>query len=97
MREHATNVINFEETMPPLANNELKFHQDATSCYIRGKRFSKKFTNDKTYWKVSGHVKDKYRGAAHSPRNLKFNMPNEISAVFQNGSNHGQTMIIILS
>ena len=45
LREHATNVINFEKKkMLPLTKKELKLHQDATECYICGKRF---FANDK--------------------------------------------------
>ena len=30
----------------------LKLHQDATECYICGKRFLKKLANDKKFWKV---------------------------------------------
>ena len=30
----------------------------------------------------------KYRAAAHSICNLKFNVPNEVPAVFHNGSNY---------
>ena len=36
----------------------------------------------------------KYRGAAHSICNLKFNVLNEISVVFHNGSNYGYHFII---
>ena len=47
LREHATNVINFEKKkMLPLTKKELKLHQDTTECYICGKRF---FANDKNY------------------------------------------------
>ena len=34
------------------------------------------------------HYTGKYRGAAHSICNLKFSVPNEIPAVFHNGSNY---------
>ena len=37
--------------MLPLTKKELKFYQEATECYICGKRFLKKFTNDKNYRK----------------------------------------------
>ena len=40
LREHATNVINFEKNkMQLLSKKELKLHQDATAHYICGKRF----------------------------------------------------------
>ena len=45
------------------------------------KNFKKSLAN---YWKVRDHrhYAGKYRGAAHSICNLKFNVPNEISVVF---------------
>ena len=40
LREHATNVTNFEKKkVLPLTKKELKLHQGATACYIFGKRF----------------------------------------------------------
>ena len=54
------------------------------------KRLLKPFANDANYWKVI----DKNRGAAHSICNLKFNVPNEISVVFHNGSNYDYHFII---
>ena len=50
----------------------------------------KPFANDANHWKVI----DKNRGAAHSICNLKFNVPNEISVVFHNGSNYDYHFII---
>ena len=42
LREHATNVINFEKKkMLPLTKEELKSHQDANVCCICGKRILK--------------------------------------------------------
>ena len=39
----AANLIKFEKKkMLPLTKKELKLHQDATECYICGKRFLKK-------------------------------------------------------
>ena len=40
------------------------------------------------------HYTGKYGGAAHSICNLKFNMPNKIPAVFQNGSIYDYHFII---
>ena len=50
LRENATKLINFEKKrMLPLTKKELKLHQDATECYICGKRSLRKFVNDKNY------------------------------------------------
>ena len=55
-----------------------------TACYICGKTSSKKVAKDKNYWKARDHwhFTGKYRIAAHSICNLKFNVPNEIPVVF---------------
>ena len=38
LREHAKNITDFEKKkMLPLTKEELKSHQDAKVCYIRGK------------------------------------------------------------
>ena len=63
------------------------------------KRFLKKFANDRNYRKVRDHCNftGKYRGAAHklhSICNLRFNVSNEIPAVFHNGSNYDYHFII---
>ena len=51
--EHVKNVIDFEnKKMLPSTKQELKSYQDAKVCYICEKRFLKKFTNDKNYWKI---------------------------------------------
>ena len=73
--------------MLPLTKEELKSHQDAKVWYICGKRKISKSIN---YWKVRDHCHytGKYRGAAHSICNLKFNVPNEIPVVFHDGLNY---------
>ena len=82
--------------MSPLTKEELKSYQDAKVCYICGKRFLKKFTNDKNYRKVRDHCHfiGKYRGEAHIICYLRFNVPNEIPVVFHNGSNYDHHFII---
>ena len=40
------------------------------------------------------HYACKYRGAAHSICNVRFNVPNEIPVVLHNGSNYGYHFII---
>ena len=70
--------------MLPLTKEELKPHQHAKVCYICGKTILHKFAKNKNYQEV----RHKYRGAAHSNCNLKFNVPNLIPADFHNGSNY---------
>ena len=74
----------------PLTKEELKPHQDAKVCYICGKRFLKKFANDKNYRKTRNHCHftGKYRGSAHSICNLRFNVLNEIPVGFHNDLNY---------
>ena len=75
--------------MLPLAKEKLKSHQDTKVCYICGKRILKKLSKTINYRKVRDHCHytGKYKGAAHSICNLKFNVPYEIPVVFHNGSN----------
>ena len=76
--------------MLPLTKEELKSYQEAKVSYICGKGILEKFAKDKNYQKVRNysHYTGKYRDAAHSIYNLKFNMPNEIAVVFHGGSNY---------
>ena len=97
LREHANNIIDFEKKkMLPLTKEELKSHQDAKACYIWGKTILKKLSRTTNYWNVRDHCHctGKYRGAAHSICNLKFNVPNEIPVVFHNRSNFDYHFII---
>ena len=95
LREHSKKKRkeknNFEKKkVLPLTKEELKLHQDAKVSYIFGKRILKKLSKTTNYRKVRDHChfKGKYRGAAHSICNLKFNVPNEIPVVFHNGLNY---------
>ena len=60
------------------------------------KRILKRFAKTETYGKVRDHCHHtgKYRDAAHSICNLRFNVPNEIPAVFHEGSNYDYHFII---
>ena len=82
--------------MLPLEKVELKLYQEAKVCHICGKVMLEKFAKDKNYRKNRDHCHytGKYRGAAHSICNLKFNVPNEISIVFQRDSNYDYHFII---
>ena len=76
--------------MLPLTKEELKSHQDAKVCYICGKGILKELSKIISSRKFRDycHYTGKYRGATHSICNLKFNVPNEITEVFHNGSNY---------
>ena len=58
--------------------------------YFQQKNLKKSSQKDKYHY----HYTDKYRGPAHSICNLKFNVSNEIPAVFHNGSNYDYNFII---
>ena len=91
LKEQAETIILSEKRkMLPLTKEELKSYQEAKVCYICGKRILEKFAKDKNYQKVRDHCHytGKYRDAAHSICNLKFNVPNEIPVVFHRGSNY---------
>ena len=72
-----------------LTEEELKLHEDLTECYICRNKFTQKLTREKNRWKLRDHwhFTGKYRVAADSICNLRFNAWNEISVVSQNGSN----------
>ena len=77
LRQHATNILNFEKKqMLLLTKEELKLYQDARNCCIRGKRTLQKLAKNRNYRKVKDHCHyaGKYRGAAQSICNLKFNV-----------------------
>ena len=64
--------------------------------YICGKRSSKQLAKDTYHNKIRDHchLTDKYKGAAYSICNLRFNMTNEILIVFHNGSKYDYHFII---
>ena len=76
LKEHAKYITDFEKKKMLLLTkkNELKSHEDAKECYTCGKGIQKN-TKDINYQKVRDHCHytGKYRGAAHSICNLKFN------------------------
>ena len=82
--------------MLPLTEKELKSHQNVTKCYICKKKITQKLAKDQNYQKVRDHCHfiHKYRCAAHSIWNLRFNVPSKISAVFHNRSNYDYHFIM---
>ena len=94
LRTHATKIINYEKKkMISLTIKEKIHHSEQEICFICKKEFDK---NDKKYYKVRDrcHYTGKYRGAAHNICNLRYKIPEEIPAVFHNGSIHNYHFII---
>ena len=97
LREHAKNITDFERNkILPLTKKVIKSQQDTEVCCIRGKRFMKKLVKDKHHPQVRnhGHYTGKYRGAAHTICNLRFNLPYKTPVVSHNGSNYDYRFII---
>ena len=82
--------------MLPLRRKESKSFKDANVCYVCRIKFLKNPFKNMNYGKLRCHCHytGKYRGAAHSICNLKFNVPNEILASFHNSSNYDYYFII---
>ena len=94
LREHATKIINHEKKkMIPLTKEEKIHYNEQEICYICKKEFD---TSDRKHYKVRDHCHytGKYRGAAHNICNLRYKIPEEIPAVFHNGSIYDYHLII---
>ena len=100
LREHATEIINYEKKeMIPLTNEENELYEMQKVCYICKKIFSTDKNNEnafKLYHKVRDHCHHtgKFRGAALSICNLRYKTPKEIPVVFHNGSTYDYHFII---
>ena len=91
MQKHLKIINDFEKKkMLLLTKKNVKSDQDAKLFYICGKRILWKLSKSINCWKVRDHCyyTGKYRNAAHSISDLKFNVLNEIPVVFHNCSNY---------
>ena len=81
--------------MIPLTNEENKSYKKQKVCHICKKIFSAD-DNNKNYHKVKDpcHYAGKYRGAAHSICNLRYETPKKIPIVFHNDSTYDYNFII---
>ena len=96
-REYVKHIIDFEKKKKFTVNKKrIKITSRRKSMLFCEKRILKKFATNKNYRKVSDHCHytGKYRGAAHSICNLKFNVPNEIPVVSHNGPSYDYHFII---
>ena len=96
LRERAKNIIDLEKKKNVTVNKRrIEIISGCNGMLYLCKRMLK-FTKDKTYRQVRDHCHytGKYRGAAHSSCNLKFNVPNEIPGVFHSGSSYDYHSVI---
>ena len=96
LKKHVTRIISYEKKeMIPLTKSEKKKHKKQNKCYICMEGFSTD-DDDKKHHKVRDHCHytGKYRGAAHSICNLRYNTPREISVIAHNASTCDYHLII---
>ena len=96
LKKHATKIINHKKKeMAPLTKEEECKHEKRKFCYICKKPFSFDNNNIK-YRKVKDHCHytRKYRGAADDICYLRYNIPREVPAGFNNGSTYDYHFII---
>ena len=79
--------------MTPLSSEDIKSYEKQKLCHICKKRFR---DDDKNKKKVRDHCHHArtFRGAAHSERNLRHNVPKKIPTVFDNGSTYDYYFVI---
>ena len=96
LREHATDIINYEKKdMIPLTKEE-------EVCYICKKEFNTSDTTESSSFEHNKHYKvrdhchytSKYREAVHNICNLRYKIPKEIPIIFHNGSTYDYHFII---
>ena len=83
-RKHKKHNWFWKQKTVTVNRKRIKFYQDARNCCICGRRVLKKLSKSINYRKVRNywHYTEKYRGAAHSIRNSKIDMPNESPCSF---------------
>ena len=72
--------------MLPLSKEELESHWDANVCYVCERTILQKLAKIKNYQKIKIIAIGKYRVTAYSICNLKFNVLEDIPAIFHNSS-----------
>ena len=93
-------IINYEKKeMIPLTNEEKESYENQQVCYICENEFCTDEENKKEFRKMEKvrdhcHYTGKYREAAHSYCNLKYQTTKKIPVVFHNGSAYDYHFII---
>ena len=89
LKEHVVKITNFEKKkIITLTNKEIDSHTSQENCQINKLKINM-LLRKKYRWVIDHcHYTGKYRGAAYSISNLKYNTPKKIPVVFHNGSNY---------
>ena len=92
LKTHPTKIINYE--LVPLTNEEKKSYRKQKTCLICKKEFSTD-DNDEKYYKVPDHCHQtgKYRDTVHIVCNLRYEAPEKVPVVYQNGSKYDYHII----
>ena len=96
LKEHVTKITNYEmKPMDPLTEDKEESYENQKLCHICEKKFCTD-NNNKEMGKVRDHCHytGKYRGGAHSKRNLNYKIVKEIPVLFHYGSLYGYHFII---
>ena len=96
---YSTKVVNIpKKPIIPLTSDEQAKHKRSKFCHICNEKFNNEKENKhyNNYKKVKDHDHHtgKYRGAAHSICNLRYETQREIPVVLHNGSNYDFHIII---
>ena len=100
LRKIFNRLINHEQkAMIPLTDDEKSSYNSQKVCFLCDKKFCVDKNNKKDYklyckFRNHCHFTGKYRGAAHSKYNLKYEVPIFIPVVFHNGSTYDNHFVI---
>ena len=95
-KELGTEIINYErKDMIPLTNEEIKIYENQKQCCICKKGIFRNKKDKYKHIKVRDHCHDtgKFRGAAHSTCNLRYNLPKKIPIIVHNRSTYDDHFI----
>ena len=99
LHEHGLELINTKKLpMTPLTNEKQAIHDNSDKCHVCNRPFitNKNHRHYKKLIKVidHDHYTGKYRGAAHSICNLRYETQKDIPVVIHNGSNYDFHLLI---
>ena len=97
LKELGTEIINYEKKdMIPVKNKEIKFYENEKQCHICKKGFFRNKKDKFKHIKVRDHCHytRKFREAAHSICNLRYNVPKKIPIIIHNRSTYDDHFII---
>ena len=90
-KKHTRRIINIrKKKMKLLTSKQQEIYEKAKICYIWGKNFEDKYTNDNKSHKTRVHCyyTCQYKGGAHSICNLKYSILEEIIVDLYSGLNY---------